>query len=136
LSLIQTGGHWIPRTVIQFYKTTDPLVLFAGVGVEYGIPKSFGGIKVEPGLRYTYNVGFGFALSERSTLGFSLNGSLSDRKKVGGVFVPNSVAETMSARLTLIQRLADNFWIEPSVTVGLTDDTPDVSVGLTLRKRF
>lgn len=136
LALKQTSGHWVPRAAIQFFKSTDPLILFFGVGMDYALPRTFGDVKVEPGFRYTYNLGFGFALSERSTLGFSLNGSISERLKVGGVPVANSVNELLTARFTLIQRLGQDFWIEPAITVGLTDDGPDAALTLSLRKRF
>ncbi|MGX1787891.1 hypothetical protein ACWIGM_14165 [Bosea sp. NPDC055332] len=136
LSLNQASGHWVPRAAIQFFKSTDPLILFFGVGIDYAVPRSFGDIKVEPGFRYTYNMGFGFALSERSTLGVSVNGAISERLKVGGVPIANSVTEMLSARFTLIQRVGQDFWLEPSITVGLTDDAPDAAVSLSLRKRF
>lgn len=136
LALNQTSGHWVPRAALQFFKSTDPLILFFGVGLDYAIPKTFGEIKIEPGFRYTYNLGFGFALSERSTLGFSINGALSERLKVGGVPVANSVTELLTARFTLIQRIGQDFWLEPAMTVGLTDDAPDAAFSLSLRKRF
>lgn len=136
LSLNQSSGHWVPRGSLQFFKTIDPLVLFFGVGADYAIPRTFNDIKVEPGYRITYNMGFGFAVSERSTLGVSFNGALSERMKVGGVPVANSVNELLTARFTLIQRIGQDFWLEPSVTLGLTDDAPDAAFSLSLRKRF
>lgn len=136
LSLNQSSGHWVPRGSLQFFKTVDPLILFFGVGADYAIPKTFNDIKVEPGYRITYNMGFGFAVSERTTLGVSFNGALSERLKVGGVPVANSVNELLTARFTLIQRLGQDFWLEPAVTLGLTDDAPDAAFSLSLRKRF
>lgn len=136
LALNQSSGHWVPRGSLQFFKTVDPLILFFGVGADYAIPKNFLGVKVEPGYRITYNMGFGFAVSERTTLGVSFNGALSERMKVGGVPVANSVNELLTARFTLIQRLGQDFWLEPAVTVGMTDDAPDAAFSISLRKRF
>lgn len=136
LALNQSSGHWVPRGSVQFFKTVDPLILFFGVGADYAIPKTFNGTKIEPGYRITYNMGFGFAVSERTTLGLSFNGALSERLKVGGVPVANSVNELLTARFTLIQRLGQDFWLEPAVTLGLTDDAPDAAFTLSLRKRF
>lgn len=136
LALSQSSGHWVPRGSLQFFKTVDPLILFFGVGADYAIPKTFAGVKVEPGYRITYNMGFGFAVSERTTLGISFNGALSERMKVGGVPVANSVNELLTARFTLIQRIGQDFWFEPAVTVGMTDDAPDAAFSLSLRKRF
>ncbi len=136
LALNQSSGHWVPRGSIQFFKTVDPLILFFGVGTDYALPRTFNGTKVEPGYRITYNMGFGFAVSERTTLGVSFNGSLSERLKVGGVPVANSVNENLNARITLIQRVGQDFWLEPAVTLGLTDDAADAAFSLSLRKRF
>jgi hypothetical protein len=136
LALNQSSGHWVPRGSIQFFKTVDPLILFFGVGTDYALPRTFNGTKVEPGYRITYNMGFGFAVSERTTLGVSFNGSLSERLKVGGVPVANSVNENLNARFTLIQRVGQDFWLEPAVTLGLTDDAADAAFSLSLRKRF
>lgn len=136
LALNQSSGHWVPRGTVQFFKTVDPLILFFGVGADYALPKTFSGTKIEPGYRITYNMGFGFAVSERSTLGVSFNGALSERLKVGGVPVANSVNELLTARFTLIQRVGQDFWLEPAVTLGLTDDAPDAAFSLSLRKRF
>jgi len=136
LTLNQSSGHWVPRGSLQFFKTVDPLILFFGIGADYAIPKTFNDIKVEPGYRITYNMGFGFAVSERTTLGLSFNGALSERMKVGGIPVANSVNELLTARFTLIQRIGQDFWLEPAVTLGLTDDAPDAAFSLSLRKRF
>ena len=68
--------------------------------------------------------------------GFALSGHRIERLKVGGVPVANSVNELMTARFTLIQRVGQDFWLEPAVTLGLTDDSPDAAFSLSLRKRF
>lgn len=136
LKLVMAGGHWTTRGGVQFFKTADPLILFAGAGLEYAFARKFSGYKIQPGLRFTYNLGFGFALSEFSTLGFTVNGTLQQHIKVAGVTVKDSFGENVNARFSLIQRIGPDFWVEPSLTVGLTKDSPDVAVGVALRKRF
>lgn len=136
LALYQSGGHWAPRIGGQFFKTYDPLVLFAGGGIEYAFARRFYGIEIAPGIRYVFNFGLGFAVSETSTLGLSFSGAYSEDFRVQNVRVRQTSLENQSMRFSLIQRIGDQFWLEPAVTVGLTDESPDVGLSVSLRKRF
>jgi hypothetical protein len=136
LSLYQSGGHWAPRIGGQVFKTIDPLVLFAGGGIEYAFARRFSGIEIAPGIRYVFNFGLGFAVSELSTLGMSFSGAYSENFRVQNARIRQSSVENQSMRFSLIQRIGDQFWLEPAVTVGLTDESPDVGISVSLRKRF
>jgi hypothetical protein len=136
LSLYQSGGHWAPRIGGQLFKTIDPLVLFAGGGIEYAFARRFSDIEIAPGIRYVFNVGLGFAVSESSTLGMAFSGAYSEDFRVQNARVRQSSLENQSMRFSLIQRIGDQFWLEPAVTVGLTDESPDVGISVSLRKRF
>lgn len=129
-------GAWGLRTNLQFYKTVDPLILFFGFGVDCFFPQQFNGYAVSSGVRYNYNAGFSFAASERTTLGFTLNGEFQSSIKVDGRSVFDSSSEPTVARLTIIQRIAKNTYLEPSISVGLNSYAPDFALGLGLRVRF
>jgi hypothetical protein len=144
LPSIASRGHWAVSANAQFFKTFDPVVVFFGVGVNHAFAREFEGNTFQPGLRLTYNAGLSLALSEHTTLGFQYSGSVDQRFKYtirrysdGSVrsFIDPS-QETARARFVVIQRLDDGLFMEPSVTMGLTDDTPDLTVGLAIRKRM
>ncbi len=114
------------------------------MGLNYALAREFEGNTFEPGLRYLYNAGLSLALSEHTTLGFQVSGSFERPFKStirtyndGSVrtFVDPAL-ETARARFVVIQRLDEGLYIEPSLTMGLTDDTPDMTLGLGLRKRM
>jgi hypothetical protein len=129
-------GAWGLNTNLQIYKTVDPLILFFGAGLRYLLPQELHGHTVQAGEIYTYNMGFSFALSEKSTLGFQIAGSYESRLLVDHRIVPQSEIEPISTRLSLIQRIFPDTWVEPSLGAGLTQDAPNLDVGLGVRHRF
>jgi len=129
-------GEWGLFTNLQFYKTVDPLILFFGAGVRYFLPQGIQGHTVQAGTAYTYNMGFSFAVSEKSTLGLQILGSYADKLSVDRHAVPQSELEPVSVRLSLIQRIFLNTWIEPSLGAGLTRDSPSLDIGFGIRHRF
>ena len=118
-------GAWGGRAGLQFYKTLDPLVVFWGGGVEYLAKQRFDGHTIQQGTRAYYNLGFSFALSDRSTLGFQVNGAFQRKLHVDGLTVPESTVEPISARFSLVQRIAKETYFEPSITFGLTNNAPN-----------
>lgn len=129
-------GAWGVRTNLQFYKTLDPLILFFGFGADHFFPQTFGSYTVSTGMHYHYNLGFSFAVSESTTLGFTLTGDYLESLKVNGRSVFESASEPTVARLTFIQRIAKQTYAEPAVSFGLNQDAPNFVIGLGLRKRF
>ena len=134
--LISTRGVWALRGGVQFFKTVDPIVIFGGISYEYAFPLEQSGITFRPGWRVNYNAGISFALSERSTLGFSFIGNYTAALQANAITYRNTATEAAVLRLSLIQRLGTSFWIEPSLAVGLVSESPSFQVGLGLRYRF
>lgn len=130
-------GMWAANYNLQFYQTFDPVIFFFGFGNEYAFEKEFeGGHTVQPGWRTNYNFGLSLALSEYTTLGFQVLGSVEQQLRVDGVKMPARTAEQMRGRFSIIHRLDTDLYLEPSVAIGLTDDTPDAAVGFSVRKRM
>jgi len=127
---------WGLKSNLQFYKTVDPIILFWGGGVDYLFSQHINGYNVQNGLRYNYNFGFSFAASEKTTLGFSINGSFQDNLLVNGSKVVGSIGEPIFARLSLIQRIGKDFFLEPSFSFGLNTYAPDYVIALGVRDRF
>ena len=132
----QTQGDTSGGVSAQIYKTIDPLIVFAGVGVQYALPQTIQrhSVRYEPQL--TYNMGFAFAVNEKTTLGFQVNGSYQRNFKVDGATVAGTSQEPILARVVVVQRIAPDTYIEPSVGVALSKDAPDAILGLTLRRRY
>jgi hypothetical protein len=133
---VSTRAAWALRGGVQMFKTVDPLVIFGGIAYEYAFPVEQSGITFRPGWRINYNAGLSFALSDRSTLGFTFIGSYTAALQANSVQYRATSSEAAVLRLSLVQRLAPGLWIEPSLGMGLVSESPNVQVGLGLRYRF
>ncbi len=129
-------GAWGVVGNLQSYKTLDPIILFAGVGARYLFPQSVQGHTVQAGVIYSYNIGFSLALSEKSTLGFQVAGNYENQLIVDQHAVPQTNIEPVIARVSLIQRVFAQTWLEPALTAGLTSSAPGLGVSVGLRRRF
>lgn len=134
--LVSSRGVWAVRGGVQFFKTVDPLVLFAGASFEYAFPTEEYGITFRPGNRINYNAGMSFALSERSTLGLTFIGSYTSALGANDIRYRTTATETGLMRFSLVQRIASSAWLEPSLAIGLVPESPNMQLGLGLRYRF
>ena len=134
--LIPSRGAWAVRAGMQMFKTVDPLLLFGGFSFEYAFPFEQSGISFRPGRRINYNAGLSFALSERSTLGFTFIGSYTSALRANATSYRGTSSEAGMLRISLVQRLAPSLWLEPSLGLGLVAESPNFQLGLGLRYRF
>lgn len=129
-------GAWAGSSNLQVYKTLDPIVVFAGIGYEHTFASTFLGYHVRWGEVFNYNAGFAFAVNEKTTIGFQVNGAVQNQLYVNGVKSPGTKSEPITARLVVVQRIYQDAYLEPSVGFALSNDAPDVTLGVTLRRRF
>ncbi len=141
-SPVNLNGNYLSRGIagvtsnLQFYKTLDPVIVFFGAGIQYFLPDRIGGHEVQPGLSYSYNFGLSFALSEKSTLGLQVNGAYATKLLVDRRRVPVSQLEPIAVRVSLVQRVFANTYLEPEFAAGLTNNAPNAALALGLRHRF
>jgi len=129
-------GAWGIVTHLEFYKTIDPVIVFFGVGANYLFPQTVAGHEVRAGVTYNYNMGLSLALSDKSTLGLQVEGAYQDRLNVDRRPVPQSDLEPVVVRVSVIQRLFEGSWIEPSFAAGLSANAPGLALNVGLRHRF
>lgn len=134
--LVSSRGVWAVRGGLQVFKTVDPLVLFGGASFEYAFPTQEYGITFRPGNRINYNAGMSFALSEKSTLGLTFIGSYTSAFGANNIRYRSTATETGVMRFSLVQRIARSAWLEPSLSIGLVQESPNMQLGLGLRYRF
>jgi hypothetical protein len=107
----------------------DPIILFYGVGYTYSFEREFQGVDVTLGQEFRYNLGLGFAASERVTLSTAFIGSYITETKFNGQSFPNTDQEPLRVRLaaTIAQRCR---LVEPFVNIGLTETAPAAELGI------
>ncbi len=138
--LSEGSGHWAESFSIQFIKTADPVVLFWGLGYTHDFSATHfindGTYNVQPGDTLDYNFGFGFAVNHKISLSEQVLGEYQWETRADGWEIPGSSSEPLSLRSALTYRLSRKSFIEPFLTIGLNDDSPDFTIGIAATRRF
>ncbi len=129
-------GAWGIVSHLEFYKTIDPVIVFFGMGANYLFPQTVTGRDVQAGVIYDYNMGLSLALSDKSTLGVQVEGAYQAGLTVNRRLVPQSDLEPVVVRVSAIQRIFEDTWVEPSFAAGLTNNAPGLALDVGLRHRF
>jgi hypothetical protein len=134
------SGHWEASFGVQLIKTVDPVALFAGVYYSHQFEARYfindGVGTVNPGEIAGYNFGFGFAVNENVSLSAQVSGSYQSNAQADGMTVFGSSSEPVSLRSALTYRYSRSTYVEPAVTIGLDDETPDFTLGISVTHRF
>ncbi|MFZ7112995.1 MAG: transporter [Desulfatiglandales bacterium] len=138
---MSTGsGHWSGSLGVQFIKTADPVVLFWGLRYTHEFPATYflndGIHEVRPGETIDYNLGFGFAVNEKISLGTQISGSYQGNTRTDGGKISGSSREPVTLRSALSYRISRKTFIEPSLAIGLNDETADYVIGIAAVRRF
>jgi hypothetical protein len=80
-------------------------------------------------------LGTGFAINDEVAISFKLAGSFITRAKYRGEKF-GRVLTPFSFYFTLDKYITNKSYLEPSVGIGLTDDAPDFSFGLSYVHRW
>jgi hypothetical protein len=134
------NAHWTAVAGVQFIRIADPVALFGGIRYEHQFPaRYFLGDdvhRIDPAGAVGYNFGFGFAVNEYISLSAQVVGSYQGDARADGERVFASSQEPVSLRSALTYQYSRGTYIEPSVAIGLNEDTPDFALGVSLTYRF
>ncbi|MGB2903122.1 MAG: acetate kinase, partial [Candidatus Dechloromonas phosphoritropha] len=144
---LPTGsGFYTLQPGLTVLYPTDPAVFFGGLNYQYNFSRS--GVTmntsngpidlgtVDPGDVIGYNFGMGLALNEKSSFSIGYDGASVGKTKI-------SKQETLSTRVQLgtlllgySQRVSPATSVGLTVGVGVTRDSPDVTLGLRVPMSF
>jgi hypothetical protein len=133
---LDASGHYSVGAGIELIRTVDPFAFFAGVNIGYELPREVTGVEIAPGWSFGANIGGTFAVSEATSLGFSLTGSYNQPTITGGKTVWATETLPLVSTFSVLQRLGSGFYLQPALAVGLTADAPDATLSLTTTKSF
>ena len=111
-------------------------MFFGGLTYSYPIPAEYGGVGIFPGHTFGFNLGTTFAVTDSTTLGLTVNGAYKSAMQTDGVEVPNTTTAPVSTTFSVFQRLANDFYVEPSITMGLTSDAANSLLSVKVRKTY
>jgi hypothetical protein len=118
---------------VSFIKRQDPLVFVGGGFYEWAYDQED---DIDPGDSFGFSIGTFLAASPNTSLSVVLNQSFGDEVEVAGQRIrgSDSVQSVLTFGASAI--LTRNVLLNGAVGVGLTDDSPDYSVSLSLPIRF
>lgn len=129
------SGHTRVRGEVDFVRSSDPVVLYWGVGYEYFDSASGWDHEIEPGGAIHYRFGLGFTVNRDTSLLAEMLGAYQFESSVDGETADGSQSEPVAMKAGVTARLSRDLYVEPAVIFGITDDAPDLTAGLTLISR-
>lgn len=123
-----TGKFQHSKTALSagftIHQDFDPAFLYGGLSGS----KTIGGNQFDG---FAYHAGFGFSLNHRLALGTEINGGYNFGRQI---FQANREYAQLTGRVTFVLNQKD--LIQPSVSFGLNENTPDFSLALQWTRRF
>ena len=143
---LPTGnGVWSLSAGVSFIKTVDPAILFANLGYTHNFKRDFSDISsdattrtpgsVALGDQYSLGAGIAFALNERMSLSTSYAHRFSRKSRIRGEnqawqTVTGSDSSSGSVNFGVTYSLTDKRSMIVNVGVGVTPDSPDITIGV------
>jgi hypothetical protein len=139
------NGVWNTSLGLSVLKTYDPVVLFGNIAYGYNFERSFSDLSstegtttpgdVQMGSTWSLGAGFALALNEKMSVSFSYSQLLQKAARLrgsGGPWVRQAGTDVNSAMFNsgLTHQLSRNLSMVGTVSVGLSPDAPDFSVGI------
>ena len=125
------NGHWSAGPHLSFIKSSDPAILYGGIGYTYNFSHTDAAIEIRNGAEFNYNFGLGLAFNQSLSLSSTVTGNYGQGTEYVGIGTLRST-EPISLNLGMTYRLNSSSILSPSITFGLNDDAPDSSLGVTL----
>jgi hypothetical protein len=150
-SLATGSGVWGASLGISALKTMDPMVVFGSINYFRNFERGFSDIDENPGDQpgrvsignaFQFGAGLAYALNENSSISMSYSQRLVERSKLKLDTADNfqrvigSQANIGLVNLGATFSMGRNLSLITTVGIGLTDDSPDMVVGVRLPYRF
>jgi hypothetical protein len=135
----RTGGDTLRGTGsanigggVTLIKSLDPVVFFGRLG--YAETLTHG--DRNPGNIIEYSAGMGFALNDRVAFNIQLAGAFIGKSKFQGQTIERSSFEIANIQFSSTILITKKLFVEPFVSIGLTSDAFDSSVGFRIPYRL
>ena len=126
------------------------MVVFGSLTYFHNFPRSFGDVDEAPGEQpgrvnvgnaYQLGAGLAYALNDRSSISMSYTQRIVEKSKVGlqGQEMRDIIGSQANVGLVNLGAtfsLSDHLTLISTVGIGLTDDSPDMSVSVRIPYRF
>ena len=131
-------GTGIHRATARFskVKTLDPIAFFGDLFYPYYIDDTVPGVDADRSDTIGFGLGANLAATPDVTLGTGLDFAFEDEAALNGTDVRGSSTTLGQVELTAGILLSRNVFLNLTGAFGMTDDSPDVTLGMSLPIRF
>ncbi len=129
------GFHQL-QAAFTAVKRQDPLVFFGALSYTAVLERTRDGSEVDPGDAVGFKSGALLAASPETSLRAGFELSRSSRAKVAGSGIPGSDATVAMLELGFASLLSPRTLVDLQFAIGLTPDSPDFQLRLSLPVRF
>lgn len=126
-----SGFNELEGSLTAIYRL-DPLVFVGTAGYQYAFEKN----DIRPGEEVLLSLGTSLAVSPEASLSLSLNQVHRNRLRIGGQPIDGSSQLASSITFGTSVIVAPRMLLQVTAGMGLTDDAPDYSLGVSLPFRF
>jgi len=130
------SGHWSVTPGLAFVRTTDPAILFGGVGYRYSFERTIDGYDIKPGWGLESYVGLGFALNEKLSIGSRLAYAYNSRMTADGTKIYGSDTDPLDLSFSASYSLSENWVVTPRITYSINSDAGTGAIQLNIKRRF
>ena len=124
------------RVNLNTSKSIDPLVIFGDLFYSYTFSEDRDGVNIQPGDSIGFRGGTSLAITPDITGNLGLRVTFSDELERNGVKLQGTEQTVGFLELGLGYLLSKRNFLSLSASVGITDDSPDLILGVALPTRF
>ncbi len=122
-------GHWAVRGSLVAAKSSDPAVVFGSLNYTHSFKEDYENYgEIQPGDTVGYSIGMAIALSYQTAVNFSFDQSITQKMKRGGEDVVGSFVNSANFKAGVNWALSERASVDVSTGIGLTEDSPDLTV--------
>jgi hypothetical protein len=130
-----TGFHRVTAR-LSTVKTIDPIAFFGDLAYTHYIDDDISGLDVDRSDTYGFGLGANLAVTPDTSLGAGVDFAFEDDVEVNGRGVRGSSTTIGLVELTAGILLTRDVFLNFRGAFGITDDSPDASLGMSLPIRF
>lgn len=135
-SLVLGSGFHSLSGAVTAVRVVDPVVFFGGLSYTYNHPTEAAFGRFDPGDSIGAQAGLAIALNLDTSVSFAFDQQFSVASEVDGTDVPGSSLVTSTFAVGASYALSPDLTFDFAVRIGLSEDSPDVQLNLSLPLRF
>jgi hypothetical protein len=124
---------------VTMLRPSDPVIFFANLGYTYNMKESYGGTtgEIDPGNSINSGIGMGFSVNDESSFSLGYSHSVVFKTEQNGqAFANSDKLQVGTASFGFSHQLTDRVGVNFNLGYGVTDDAPDMQVGVRVPIKF